>query len=93
MIYSTETVEKIQDCASNLMTITDIAALLMLDEDELREQVLNKNSEISKIYRQAKAETIFTIRKQEIILAKASSPLGIEMCAGYINDMEDDEHL
>ncbi len=92
-MYSHEQKEMIRDCASNLMKISDIAALIDVDTDELRLEISNPQSEISRIYRRAKAQTIFDMRKAEIELARAGSPLAVQLVGHYVNDMEDEEDL
>ena len=65
-----EHIQKIEEMASLLMSITDMAALLGIAEIELRERIADANSAISKAYKKGKAQTIYELRKQEITLAK-----------------------
>lgn len=91
MEYSPEQIKQIEEYAGYLMTITDIAALLEVDSDSLKSDISNKNTEASKAYRRGKANTMLLLRKQELELAKVGSPLAVQLTAGYLLDMNDDE--
>lgn len=93
MTYSNAQMEIIKACVGNLMKISDIAALIEVDEDDLKLDILDKFHPVSKLYRQIKAKTIFEMRTAEIQLAKAGSPLAVQMVNEYIKDMEDEEFL
>ena len=82
----------IKEYAGCLMNISDIAVLLGLDEDKLREEIGNKHSPISKVYRKAKAEVVFELRKQEIEMAKLGSPQAVELTQRYIIDQKIQEN-
>lgn len=84
--------EKLQECAGLLMNINDIAVLMDIDEDELREDINNKFSPASKAYRKGKAQFIFEIRKQEIDLAKLGSPQAVEQMHKYLIDQKIQEN-
>ena len=79
-------IDKIKEYASYLLPIPDIAILIGMDEDELKDAIANKTSGISKAYRLGKAETILEIRKQEVALAKTGSPFAIELMQDYMLD-------
>jgi len=91
MDYSTEQLTKIEEYAGYLLPITDMAALMGVDVDELKADIGDKNTPVSKAYRKAKAETMLLLRKQELDLAKVGSPLAVQLTAGYLMDMNDDE--
>jgi phage antirepressor YoqD-like protein len=87
-----EHIQKIEEMASLLMSITDIAALLNIAEIELREMISDANSEISKAYKKGKAKTIYELRKQEIALAKIGSPMAVELAERYrIEQIQDED--
>ena len=83
----------IEFSAENLLTIREIARLLMCDEDELRQQVANPYSPVHKRYYKGKTTTVLSIRKQEIKLALSGSPQAVDKALDFINDMNDDEIL
>ena len=70
--------DKVKEFASNLLPIDVIAILLDVDEYLLREAISDKKSCVSKAYRLGQALTISEIRKQEVELAKAGSPLAVQ---------------
>jgi hypothetical protein len=92
MKYTLRQLEKIGEYAALLLNISDIAVLLELDEDELREEIWQKHTEISKTYRRAKAEIILEIRQEEIALAKLGSPGAMDIIQKYIVDQKIQEH-
>ena len=79
-------IDLIKEYASYLLPIPEIATLIGMDEDELKEAIADKTSEISRAYRLGKAETILDVRKQEVALAKAGSPFAIELMQDYMLD-------
>lgn len=93
MQYSKEQIEKVQELAEALTPIRDIATLLDVPEDELRIDIRNHNSEVSRAYRIAKAEIALRLRKQEIELANVGSPLAVSITNQYIVSMSSDEDL
>ena len=91
MELSDDILNRLRDYAANLMSVTDIAVLLDLDPDELREAISDKYHPAYKFYRRGKAETIFAIRELEIELAKTASPAAISNIGHYLTDMQADE--
>lgn len=90
--YSPAEIEKIIEYAGLLLSITDIAVLLDVDEDELRDDISIKNSDVSKAYRKAKTERILELRNDEIQLAKLGSPGAMEIVQKYIIDQKISEN-
>jgi hypothetical protein len=84
--------EQIKEYAALLMTISDIAVLIGADEDELKEKIANKTSLESKAYHLGKAETTLAIHRQEIDLAKAGSPMAVELVQEYLTDQSLNEN-
>jgi hypothetical protein len=82
--------EKIKEYAACLMSIPDIAVLAGVNMDELKEQIADRSSAVSKAYYLGKAETVLEIRRQEVALAKAGSPLAVELMADYL--VEQSQH-
>lgn len=93
MFYSEIIIEQIGALARDLTPICDIAAILDLDEDELRQVIADRRSEASKAYYYNKAQTKLLLRKQELELAKVGSPLAVQQSIGYIRDMNTNEDL
>lgn len=93
MIYSKEQIDQIAEYASYLTTISDISILMNIDADELRTDIMDKSSDVSKAYYKAKTITSMNLRKQEIDLAKVGSPLAVQLTNGYIINMDSDEDL
>lgn len=93
MDYSTTQIEQINELASLLTPLSDIAILLDIDVDMLRLDVLDRKTEVSKNYRKAKAKTALELRKQEIGLANVGSPLAVNLVNEYLINMDSDEDL
>lgn len=91
IIYSKEQIATIRNCASNLMKIDDIAAILDIDADELRSEIANRHTEVSKEYRKAKAQTILEFRMSELQMARNGSPQAVQLLSQFLNDMNDNE--
>lgn len=87
-----EELEKLQECAGLLMNINDIAVLMDIDPDELRESINNKFTEASKAYQKGKVQFIYEIRKQELDLAKLGSPQAVEQMHKYMIDQKIQEN-
>jgi hypothetical protein len=84
-------IDRIKEYASLLMPVPDIAVLIGIDEDELRTEIADKSTEASKAYRLGRAETVLEIRRQEIALAKAGSPMAVELMQDYLLDQTQSE--
>ena len=92
MEYTEEKLTKIQEYAALLTTVTDIAVLLDLDEDELRMDIMDKTSLVSKTYHKAKAMVLLEFRRQEIDLAKLGSTIAIEQVHKYTTEQQMNEN-
>ncbi|GHU77537.1 hypothetical protein FACS189414_4790 [Bacteroidia bacterium] len=82
--------EKIKEYAACLMSIADIAALIGADADHLQSKIADRTTDISKSYYLGKAETTYAIRSREVELAKAGSPLAVELTGDYL--IEQSQH-
>ncbi len=91
MNYSDEFIHNVRELAEALTPVSDIAALLDVDESVLRDELGNKLSPVRKAYDKGKATTALALRKQELELAKVGSPLAVQLSATYIKDMTIDE--
>ncbi len=85
-------IEKIKEYAADLLPIDVIAVLLNVDEFTLRDAISDRRSEVSIAYYRGQAETIAAVRKQEVELAKAGSPLAVEMVSSYIIEQKTSEN-
>jgi hypothetical protein len=83
MEYTEEILIKIEEYAGLLTSISDIAVLLDINEDELRDDIALKTTQVSLRYRKAKASTELQLRRQEIDLAKLGSPIAIDLVQKY----------
>ena len=91
MDFSDDTIKQIQELAEALTPVSDIAALLDIDENELREEINYVHSPVRRAYNKGKAKTALALRKQELELARVGSPLAVQLTATYIKDMTIDE--
>ncbi len=87
------TLEGIAELAAALTPISEMAALLGLDEDALRLAVNDKTSAVRSVYLKAKAQTALSLRQQEIELAHVGSPLAVQLTSEYLRDMTAEEDL
>jgi hypothetical protein len=79
-------IDRIKEYASLLMPLPEIAVLTGMDENGLKAKIADRSSEYSKAYRLGRAETVLEIRRQEIALAKAGSPMAVELMQDYLLD-------
>lgn len=83
--------ENIEVWASIYLPISDIARLLAVPPDQLRDEIRNKNTEASRRYFRGKAASRVKLHHQEMLLAQVGSPAAIENAHRNLLDMEDDE--
>ena len=91
MNYSKEQLEEIEKYASIFLSISDIAVILNMPAEKLREEIKNRETDISKAYYHGKAASKVKLHMQEMMLAQVGSPLALENAAKNLLDMEDDE--
>lgn len=91
MNYSETELIQIEKFASIFLKISVMADMLGIPADVLRDDIGDRTSEVSKVYRRGKAGSMIKIQTQEMILAKVGSPLAIENMHKNLLDMEDDE--
>lgn len=90
-MFTPEQIEQISKYASIYMPISDIALLLDVPADILRDEVRNRDTEVSKAYYRGKVASKVKLHHQEMLLAQVGSPLAIENAHRNLLDMEDDE--
>lgn len=91
MDFTPEQLEQIEKYASIYLPITDIAMLMDIPADMLRDEIRNKSTEVSRAYHKGKAASRVKLHHQEMLLAQVGSPLAIENAHRNLLDMEDDE--
>ena len=89
--YSEEILTQIEQYASIYLPISDMAVILDIPAEKLREDISNKKSEVSKRYFRGKATSKVKLHNQEMLLAYVGSPLALENAQRNLMDMEDDE--
>ena len=81
MTYSAEQLQQIENFASIYLKISDMAVILGIPAEVLREDIADHSSDASKV----------KLLHQEMMLAQVGSPLAIENTHRNLLDMEDDE--
>ena len=72
-------------------SLSDIAVLMDIPADILRDEIRNRATEVSAPYHRGKAASRVKLHHQEMLLAQVGSPLAIENAHRNLLDMEDDE--
>ena len=91
MNYTEEQLKQIEQFASIYLKISDMAVILGVPAEVLREDIADQCSEVSQHYRRGKAASKVKLLHQEMMLAQVGSPLAIENTHRNLLDMEDDE--
>lgn len=91
MNFSKEQIENIEKWAGIFMPISDMAIMMNIPADMLRDEIRNRNTEVSIAYHRGKASSRLKLHHQEMLLAQVGSPLAIENAHRNLLDMEDDE--
>lgn len=89
--YSDEILQQIEKFASIYLPITDMAIILDMPAEVLRDDIRNASSAVSKAYHKGKAASRLKLHHQEMMLAQVGSPQAIENAHRNLMDMEDDE--
>lgn len=89
--YTTEMLEQIESYASIFLPISDMAVILDLHAEQLRMDIANRSTEVSKRYHRGKAASKVKLLHQEMQLAYVGSPLALENTQRNLMSMEDDE--
>jgi len=91
MTYAPEIIEQIEKFASIYLPISEMAVILDLPAEILREDIADRGSAVSKAYHKGKASSKVKLLAQEMQLAQVGSPLALENTHRNLLDMEDDE--
>ena len=91
MKFTQEQLEQINKWASIYLPISDMALMLDVPAEMLRDEIRNKHTEVSLAHHRGKAASRVKLHQQEMLLAQVGSPLAIENAHRNLLDMEDDE--
>ena len=91
IIYQPEILKRIEQFASIYLKISDMAVILDIPAERLREDIANRSTEVSKCYHRGKAASKVKLLHQEMQLAYVGSPLALDNAQKNLMDMEDDE--
>lgn len=91
MTYSDNDLTQIEKFASIYLPISDIAVILDVPAEILRDDIADRSSPAAKAYRRGKAASKVRLFSQEMALAQVGSPLALENTRRNLMDMEDDE--
>lgn len=91
MEYTEQQLKDIEYYASIYLKVSDMAVILELKAEELRQDVNTEGSPAYLAYRKGKASSLVQLHAQEMTLAKVGSPLALENARKNLMDMEDDE--
>jgi hypothetical protein len=89
--YSAEILDQIEQYASIYLKISDMAVILDVPAEQLRSDIADRSTEVSKRYHRGKAASKVKLLHQEMQLAYVGSPLALENAQKNLMDMEDDE--
>lgn len=82
---------QIEQYVSIYFKISDMAVMLGISATQLREDIADKSTEVSRRYHRGKATSRVKLLHQEMQLAYVGSPLALENKRNNLLDMEDDE--
>ena len=91
MSYTEDTLTQIEQYASIYLKISDMAVILGISPTQLRSDIADRSTEVSKRYHRGKAASRVKLLHQEMQLAYVGSPLALESTRNNLLDMEDDE--
>ena len=91
MNYTQEQLEQVEKFAAIYLPISDIALLMDMPAEVLRDEIRNRNTSVSRAYHKGKASSRVKLHHQEMLLAQVGSPAAIENAHRNLMDMEDDE--
>ena len=91
MTYTDDILTKVEQYASIYLKISDMAVILGISPTQLRSDIADRTTEVSKRYHRGKAASRVKLLHQEMQLAYVGSPLALENTRNNLLDMEDDE--
>lgn len=93
MLYEPKQISEIEELAKQMTPISDIAILLSVDENQLKRDIRNVQTDVSKAYRRGKADVLLRLRKADIELAENGSPQAGVSIRAYLKKMFEDESV
>lgn len=90
-MYSQQQISDIKELAASFVTIREIAIEIEVDYLQLKEDIADESTEVSKAYKKGKNSTLIALKRQEAKLALMGSPLGIAAVKDYLIDMNENE--
>lgn len=91
MQYTEDLLRQIEQYASIYLKISDMAVILGISPDILRNDIADRTTPVSLAYHRGKAASRVKLLHQEMQLAYVGSPLALENTRNNLLDMEDDE--
>ena len=91
MTYTEDILTKVEQYASIYLKISDMAVILGISPTQLRSDIADRTTDVSKRYHRGKAASRVKLLHQEMQLAYVGSPLALENTRNNLLDMEDDE--
>ena len=82
---------QIEQYVSIYLKISDMAVILGISATQLREDIADKSTEVSRRYHRGKVASRVKQLHQEMQLAYVGSPLALENTRNNLLNMEDDE--
>lgn len=80
---------QIEQYVSIYLKISDMAVIFGISATQLREDIADKSTEVSRRYHRGKAASRVKLLHQEMQLAYVGSPLALENTRNNLLDMED----
>ena len=87
MDYSSDLLSRIKELAGFLTPLSEISALLELNETEFRDDINTPGNPARSAFLKGYADTALRLRKQNLELVDAGSPAADEACRGYMRRM------
>ena len=91
MTYTEEVLKQIEQYASIYLKISDMAVILGIPTETLRQDIADRSTAVSQHYHRGKAASRVKLLHQEMQLAYVGSPLALENTRNNLLDMEDDD--
>ena len=91
MNYTEEQLTQVEQFASIYLKISDMAIILGVSAEQLRSDIADRSTEVSRRYHRGKAASRVKLLHQEMQLAYVGAPLALENTRNNLLDMEDDE--
>lgn len=87
-VLTDEQVAMLADLAAALTPLPDAATLMGVAEADLRMAVEDEGDAAHAAYHRSKQQVLLDIRRTELKMARAGSPLAMQLVKEYVNQME-----